>query len=61
MRMGFNFNEMTLTAYGKTVSMKPKHFYPNPFAALLDMVKEYKGIDNDNKDLSTITPKEITE
>jgi hypothetical protein len=26
MCMGFNFNEMTLTAYGKTVAMKPIFF-----------------------------------
>jgi hypothetical protein len=40
MRMGFDFNEMMLTAYGKTVAMKPKKFYKNPFAALLDMAQD---------------------
>jgi hypothetical protein len=63
--MGFVFNEMILTAYGKTVNMKPKHFYQNPFAALLDMVKEYDGTDNEDEDSSIVssyynTPKEIT-
>jgi phage anti-repressor protein len=66
MRMGFDFDEMTLTAYGKTVNMKPKHFYQKPFAALLNMVKEYHGTDDEDKDSSTVssyynTPKEKTE
>jgi hypothetical protein len=37
-RMGFDFSKMTLTAYSKTVGMKPKHFYQSPFTALLDIV-----------------------
>jgi hypothetical protein len=52
--MGFNFNEMTLTAYGKTVEKKPKNFYQNPFAALLDMVKEYDNTEDMEEDMQSL-------
>jgi hypothetical protein len=67
MCMGFDFNEMMLTAYGKTVSMKPEHFYGNPFAALLDIVQDYDDSEElVEENFSSIasyynTPKEITE
>jgi hypothetical protein len=68
MRMGFDFNEMKLTAYGKTVAMKLKHFYENPFAALLDLVQDYDNTEESamEENMSVIatyynTPKEITE
>jgi hypothetical protein len=65
MRMGFDFNEMSLTASGKTVEKMPKHFYQNSFAALLDMVKEYDNTKDMEEDVSTLssycnTPQEIT-
>jgi hypothetical protein len=67
--MGSDSNEMTLTAYGKTVAMKPKHFYENPFAALLELVQEYDDAEEsaeEENDMSAMasyynTPKEITE
>jgi hypothetical protein len=67
--MGFDFNEMMLTAYGTTVAMKPKHSYKNPLAALLELVQEYDDTEEsavEENDMSTIasyynTPNEITE
>jgi hypothetical protein len=46
--MGFDFQDMTLSTYGKTIAMKPKHFYTNPFAALLDTVQDYDDLAEEN-------------
>jgi hypothetical protein len=41
--MPFDFTEMMVTTFRTTTTMKPKHFYANPFAALLDIIHDHKG------------------
>jgi hypothetical protein len=59
--MGFDFNVMALLAFGTIVAMKPKHFYTDPFAALLDMVKAYEDLAEENLSSYYACPKQITE
>jgi hypothetical protein len=48
--MTFDFKEMTLAAFGTTITMKPKNFYANPFAALIFIMNDDK--DNLEEEIS---------
>jgi hypothetical protein len=48
--MAFNFKDMTLKAFGATIAMKPKNFYANPFAALINIMN-----DDDNNEEEEIS------
>jgi hypothetical protein len=48
-QMILNFESMTISAFGDTIPMKNKNFYENPFASLMEIVKNYDNYDDDEE------------
>jgi hypothetical protein len=48
-QMVFDFEAMTLSAFGNIISMKNKHFHDNPFESLIDIVSGYDNDDDENE------------
>jgi hypothetical protein len=62
-RMGFDFKAMTISAFGSTIEMKNKGFYQDPFASLINIVRDYDNLDDDEEISSSFhnATKTITE
>jgi hypothetical protein len=61
--MGFDFKAMTISAFGSTIEMKNKGFYQDPFASLVNIVRDYDNLDDDEEISSSFhnATKTITE